>query len=479
MTHRHSRVLAPITFALAVAASGLVRAGAAFAQSPPAATGPIAARYRDAADRLIDAALADSTAYWRLGRMADAFGGRLSGSPGLERAIDWILSEMRKDGLDDVHALPVLVPHWVRGRESAELIRPRRHPLHMLGLGGSVGTPAGGITAPVLVVGSFDELTRRAAEARGKIVLFDFPFSTTLPPFKAYEEAVQYRVSGPSAAARVGARACLIRSVASFSIQSPHTGVMHYDSTAARIPAAALSVEDAQLLHRLQDRGEPVVVRLRMEARTLPDAPSRDVVAELRGSERPDEVVVVGGHIDAWDVGGGAMDDGGGALSAWQAVRLMQRLGLRPRRTVRVVLWTNEENGSRGALGYRDRYAADLGKHVLAIESDNGVFAPTGFGVVGSAPALAAAQQIGPLLQRIGAGTIEAAPSGPEADVAPLAERGVPAMGLEVDASRYFWYHHSAADTFDKIDAGEMARCVAALAVMAYVVADLPDPLPR
>jgi carboxypeptidase Q len=479
MIHRHARAFAPISFALAAALSGLVRAGAAVAQAPPPAAGPLAARYKDAADRLIDAALADSTAYWRLGRMADEFGGRLSGSPNLERAIDWVLAEMRKDGLADVHALPVLVPHWVRGRESAELVRPRPHALHMLGLGGSVGTPAAGITAPVLVVGSFDELTRRAAEAKGKIVLFDVPFSRTLPPFKAYEEAVQYRVNGPSAAARVGARACLIRSVASFSIQSPHTGVMHYDSTAARIPAAALSVEDAELLHRLQDRGEPVVVRLRMEARTLPDAPSRDVVAEVRGSERPDEVVVVGGHIDAWDVGEGAMDDGGGALSAWQAVRLMQRLGLRPRRTVRVVLWTNEENGSRGALGYRDHYAANLGKHVLAIESDNGVFAPTGFGVVGSPSALAVAQQIGPLLQRIGAGTIEAAPSGPEADVAPLAERGVPAMGLEVDASRYFWYHHSTADTFDKINAGEMGRCVAALAVMAYVAADLPDPLPR
>ena len=479
MIRRHPRVLAPMTLAFALAASGLVRPGAVLAQTPPPASAPIAARYQDAADRLIDAALADSTAYWRLGHLADAFGGRLSGSPNLERAIDWILAEMRKDGLDNVQAESVMVPHWVRGPESVELIRPRRHALHMLGLGGSVGTPAGGITAPVLVVGSFDELTRRAAEARGKIVLFDFPFNHTLPPFKAYGEAVQYRVRGPSAAARVGARACLIRSVASFSIQSPHTGVMHYDSSAARIPAAALSVEDAELLHRLQDRGEPVVVRLRMDARMLPDAPSRNVVAELRGSERPDEVVVVGGHIDAWDVGEGAMDDGGGAFSAWQAVRLMQRLGLRPRRTVRVVLWTNEENGSRGALAYRDDHAADLGKHVLAIESDNGVFAPAGFGVVGSDSALAVAKQIGPLLERIGAGTIEPAPSGPDADVEPLADRGVPGMGLEVDASRYFWYHHSSADTFDKIDAGEMARCVAALAVMAYVVADLPEPLPR
>jgi carboxypeptidase Q len=479
MIRRHSCVLQPLALALALGAPGLARPGAARAQTPPAAAEPVAARYQGPADRLIDAALADSTAYWRLGRMADTFGSRLSGSPGLERAIDWILKEMRTDGLEDVHGEPVLVPHWVRGLESAELIQPRRHPLHMLGLGGSVGTPAAGITAPVLVVGSFDELTRRAAEARGKIVLFDVPFSQTLPPFEAYGEAVQYRVMGPSAAARVGARACLIRSVASFSIQSPHTGVMQYDSTVARIPAAALSVEDAELLHRFQDRGEPIVVRLRMGARALPDAPSRNVVAELRGSERPDEVVVVGGHIDAWDPGEGAMDDGGGALSAWQAVRLMQRLGLRPRRTVRVVLWTNEENGSRGSHAYRDRYAADLGRHVLAIESDNGVFSPTGFGVSGSDSAVAMAKQVGPLLTRVGAGTIEREPDGPEADVEPLVERGVPGMGLKVDASRYFWYHHTAADTFDKIDAGEMARCVAALAVMAYVAADLAEPLPR
>jgi carboxypeptidase Q len=386
---------------------------------------------------------------------------------------------MAADGLDGVRGEPVMVPHWVRGRESAELIRPRQYGLHLIGLGGSVGTPPGGITAPVLVVGSFDELTRRSAEAKGKIVLFDVPFDTTVAPFSAYGKAVQYRVNGPSAAARVGARACLVRSVASFSIQSPHTGVTHYDSTVARIPAAALGVEDAELLHRFQDRGDSVVVRLSMEARTLPDAPSRNVVAELRGSERPDEVVVVGGHIDSWDVGQGAMDDGGGAVAAWQAVRLMQRLGLRPRRTVRVVLWTNEENGGRGNLAYRDRYAADLGRHVLAIESDNGVFAPVGFGVSGSDSALALAKQVGPLLARIGAGAIEREAEGPEADVEPLVNRGVPGMGLKTDASRYFWYHHSAGDMLDKIRPEELARCVAALAVMAYIVADLPEPLPR
>jgi carboxypeptidase Q len=474
MTARSYRVLAPLILVLLLSAwwPPLLR-------GQTAASADVASRYRDVADRLIDAALADSTAYERLGRLVDTFGSRLSGSAGLERAIDWVLREMAADGLDGVRGEPVMVPHWVRGRESAELVRPRRYALHLLGLGGSVGTPPGGVTAPVLVVGSFDELTRRSAEARGKIVLFDVPFDTTRAPFGAYGEAVQYRLNGPSAAARAGARACLIRSVASFSIESPHTGVTHYDSTAARIPAAALGVEDAELLHRMQDRGDSVVVRLTMEARTLPDAPSRNVVAELRGAERPDEVVVVGGHIDSWDVGQGAMDDGGGAVAAWEAVRLMRRLGLRPRRTVRVVFWTNEENGSRGNKAYRDRYSADLGRHALAIESDNGVFAPSGFGFNGSDSALAVAKQIGALLTRIGAGTVERDPDGPEADVEPLVDAGVPGMGLKTDASRYFWYHHSAGDTFDKIQPTELARCVAALAVMAYVVADLPEPLPR
>ena len=474
MTLRIPRTAAGI--AIAGLAALLPRPTPLRAQTAPV---DIAARYRETADRLIDAALADSTAYVRLGRMVDTFGSRFSGSAALERAIDWVLREMATDGLDGVRGEPVMVPHWVRGRESAELVRPRAYGLHLIGLGGSVGTPPGGITASVLVVGSFDELTRRSAEAKGKIVLFDVPFDTTLAPFSAYGQAVRYRLLGPSAAARVGAKACLIRSVASFSIQSPHTGVTRYDSTVARIPAAALGVEDAEMLHRLQDRGDSVVVHLSMESRMLPDAPSRNVVAELRGGERPDEVVVVGGHIDSWDVGQGAMDDGGGALAAWHAVRLMQRLGLRPRRTIRVVLWTNEENGGRGNLAYRDRYAGELDRHVLAIESDNGPFAPSGFGVSGSASAVAVAAQVGPLLARIGAGNIEAEVGGPEADVEPLVERGVPGMGLKTDASRYFWYHHSAADTFDKIQPAELARCVAALAVMAYVIADLPEPLPR
>jgi carboxypeptidase Q len=430
----------------------------------------ITERYRAPADRIIAAATADSTAYDRLGRLVDTFGNRISGSENLERAIDWVLAEMKKDGLRNAHTEPVMVPHWVRGTESAELVLPRHMPLPMLGLGGSVATPGKGITADVLVVNSFDDLTARAAEAKGRIVLFDVPFTT-------YDSTVRYRWGGASAAARVGAVAALVRSVTPYSIRSPHTGGMGYDTTVARIPTAALTVEDTKMLHRMQDRGERIVVTLKMQARMLPDASSRNVMAELVGSEHPDEVVVMGGHIDSWDVGQGAMDDGGGLVVAWEAVRLLQRLGLHPRRTIRVVGWTNEENGGRGGRAYRDARIAELDKQVLAIESDAGVFRPHGFDFGGTDSAYAIVREIGSLLAPIQADSMVRGSD--EADVGPLKQKGVPVMGLRVDETRYFWYHHTQGDTLDKLDPADMARCVAAMAVMAYVAADLPEPLPR
>ncbi|MGH8436721.1 MAG: M28 family metallopeptidase [Pseudomonas sp.] len=439
---------------------------AAAAQQPA----NIAAQYSAAADRLINAALADSAAYKRLGDLVDRFGHRFSGSESLERAIDWIIAEMRKDGLQNVRGEPVMVPRWVRGRESVELIAPRPDTLAMLGLGGSIGTPPAGIEAEVMVVSSFDELTRRAGEARGKIVLFDVPFTN-------YGQTVVYRTNGAVAAAQAGAVASLIRSVASSSMKSPHTGAMRYDSTVPRIPHAALSVEDAMMIRRMVERGEKVRVRIKMEARTLPDVQSRNVMGEVTGRERSDEVVVLGGHIDSWDVGQGAMDDGGGVVAAWEAVRLIQKLGLRPRRTIRAVGWTNEENGLRGGNEYRDAHRREVDKHVLAIESDAGVFKPQGFGFTGSDQAFAIVQQVGRLLERIGAGAITRGGGG--ADIGPIMQLGVPGLGLNVDGTRYFWFHHSEADTLDKLDPHEVALCVAAMAVMAYVIADLPEPLPR
>jgi carboxypeptidase Q len=453
------------------AAVGLVFASPVHAQAATADSGTVAA-YRSAADSLIRAATRDSAAYRRLGNLVDTYGPRLSGSAALESAIDWVLGQMKADGLQNVRGERVLVPHWVRGTESAELVKPRHAKLAVLGLGGSVATPNKGITAPVLVVSSFDELTTRAADAKGKIVVFDAPFTS-------YRETVLYRLNGASAAAKVGAVASLIRSVASFSIHNPHTGMMRYDSTVARIPAAALSVEDAEMLHRFQDRGEPAVLTLRMSARSLPDAVSRNVVGEIPGRERPEEVVVLGGHIDSWDVGQGAVDDGGGAVAAWEAVRLIHDLGLRPRRTLRVVLWTNEENGGKGALAYRDAHLAELSRHVLAIESDNGTFSPNGFRFSGSDAGLARVQAVGNLLSRIHAGSITREMQSPEADIEPLVDLGVPGMGLDVDRTRYFWYHHSDGDTLDKLDPAELGRCVAAMAVMAYVIADTPETLAR
>jgi carboxypeptidase Q len=270
-----------------------------------------------------------------------------------------------------------------------------------------------------------------------------------------------------------------VRSIAPPGLRLPHTGSLSYAPNIPRIPAAAIASEDAERLQRMTDRGERLVIRLRMEARTDPDVPSANVIAELRGREKPDEVVVIGGHLDSWDVGAGASDDGGGVVATWEALRLIKSLGLRPRRTIRVVLWTNEENGIEGGKAYRDAHRAELARHVMAMESDGGTFQPTGFAFAGSDSAAALVREAASLLGLVGATAVEHIPDSPDADIAPLVEEGVPGIGLQVDGTRYFWYHHSEGDTLDKLDPAELARCVAAMAVMAYVVADLPGGLPR
>jgi carboxypeptidase Q len=429
-----------------------------------------AEEYRERAGRIIGAALSDETAYRRLAHLTDRIGHRLSGSEGLRRAIEWALAEMRRDGLDNVRAERVMVPHWVRGEESLEMLTPLARRLPLLGLGNSTGTPAAGITADALVVRSFDELEARAAEARGKIVVYNVPFTT-------YGATVQYRGAGASRAARHGALAALVRSVTPVSLQTPHTGALSYAADQPQIPAAAITVEDAETLQRLQDRGERVGLRLKMGAKFLPDAESANVVAELRGAERPDEIVLVSGHFDSWDVGQGAHDDGGGCLIAWEAVRLLKQLNLRPRRTVRVVLYTNEENGLRGGNAYRDAHRAELSKHVLAVESDSGTYRPLGFGLAATAPPQARAdmQEIARLLAGIRATRV--GPNGGGADIGPLMREGVIGASLDVDGSHYFDIHHTHADTLDKIDPQDLALCVATMAVMAYVVADAPHAL--
>lgn len=430
----------------------------------------ITQRYSDVADSLIHAALADSAAWNRIAELTERFGPRFSGTPNLERAIDWVLAEMKKDGLQNVRGESAMVPRWVRGAESADLMEPRRQNLPMLGLGGSIATPPTGITAEVFVVTSWDDLKANSARVQGKIVLFNVPFTN-------YGATVQYRTNGAVEAAKAGAVASLIRSVGPFSMRNPHTGGMRYDSTVRRIPHAAISTEDADMLARMQARGDRIVVRLIMSAQTLPDVPSRNVIGEIVGRERPDEVLVMGGHIDSWDVGRGAMDDAGGVVVAWDAVRLMHKLGLRPRRTIRVVGWTNEENGLRGGNAYRDAHRAELDRHIAAIESDAGVFKPAGFGFTGSDAGFVIVRQVGSLLERIGAGSVTRGGGG--ADIGPIMQLGVPGLGLNVDGTRYFWYHHSEADTVDKLDPHDVALCVATMAVMAYVLADMEESLGR
>lgn len=423
-----------------------------------------------AVERIVHAATNSTVGYKRLVQLCDTFGPRFSGTTNLEAALDWMANELGRDGFENVRSEPVLVPRWVRGEESLDLIEPRPQKLRVLALGGSVGTPAEGIVAEVLVVRDFDDLRTRAGEARGKIVLYNFPFV-------AYGAGLSYRSRGAIEAAKAGAVASLVRSLTPFSMQTPHTGTMRYDERVPRIPHAAITVEDAAYIARCSERGQRLVAKLALGAQTLPDATSRNIIAEFEGREKPEEIVVIGGHTDSWDVSPGAIDDAGGCVATWEALRLLRELGLRPRRTIRLVLWVNEENGLRGARTYATNHVNQLPMHVLAIESDLGVFRPVGFAFEGSGAALDALQRVAGLLNSLGAGRIEKGE--PSADTWPLAQSGVPVMELLTEREKYFWFHHTQADTVDKVNPDEFNQCVAALAVMVYAVGEMPDKLPR
>ena len=455
-------------FALLLAVLGLSRV---VAQPTGSAAVSWLDPHRANADRLIKEATGDQFAWNRLAELTDTYGNRLSGSENLARAIAWAVETMKKDGLENVHTEKVMVPRWVRGSESAEIVDPPRHPITMLGLGGSVATPSAGIEADVIVVRNYDELNQRAPDVNGKIVLYNVPYTS-------YGQTVPYRSGGASAAARHGAVASLVRAVGPTGLRTPHTGGMSYAEGVPRIPAAAISAEDTDRIQRLVDRGRRVRLRLRMEARFEADAESFNVVGEIRGSEMPDEVVLVGGHFDSWDVGTGASDDGVGCVVTWEAARLMKKLNIRPRRTVRVVLFTNEENGLRGGNAYRDSYMNQAGQHVLAIESDSGVFAPSRLGFTGSDGAQRMMRDIGMLLAPIGMQDI--GPGGGGADIGPIAQAGkVPMLSYQGDSVKYFTIHHTPADTIDRIAPEEVSKAAAALAVVTYVVADAKERLPR
>jgi carboxypeptidase Q len=422
---------------------------------------------------VINLALDSDLGFNRLTHLGDYYGPRLSGSKQLEDAIDWAVTEMTNDGFDRVWKQDVMVPHWVRGNEFARISSPISRNLPMLGLGGSIGTNGEVLAGEIVVVHSFEELEERKNEVQGNIVLFNVPFTT-------YGQTVSYRVNGAIEAAKHGAIASIIASVASYSIQTPHTGVMYYEEGIPKIPHAAITVEDANLIDRFIQRGETVRFELYMEAETKEDALSHNVIAEYQGTELPDEIIVLGGHIDSWDVGQGVMDDGGGCIAAWEAVRLLIENGIRPKRTIRVVLWTNEENGLRGANEYARWVQEDeksLEKHVIAMESDAGVFDPLGFGFSGTDTAYDQLTEIAQLLESIEANELRKGGGG--ADIGPLMNKGVPGMGLNVDGEKYFWFHHTDGDTIEKLNHEDFNECVATMAAYALGIADAQVTLDR
>jgi carboxypeptidase Q len=435
----------------------------------------LVARYRPAASRIIAAAMADDGAWRKLAYLCDRIGARPSGSAAQKQAAAWAKAAMAADGHENVRTEDVKVPHWERGAEQAMLLSPAVHRLELIGLGGTVATPKDGITADVLVAPTFEALEAMGDRVKGKIVLFSYrlePVETGKVP--AYGTGIAYRGAGPSRAAKQGAVAVLIRSLATHSLRTPHTGALKYEPQVPAIPAAALSTEDADMLVRLAEAGDRVTVRLKLASRTLPDATDSNVLAELRGRERPDEIVLVGAHLDSWDVGQGAHDDGAGVAMAMQALTLLRKLGLTPRRTIRVVLFTNEETAGRGAQGYAERHRDELARHVAALETDSGGGRPVGLSLPPGKPGLELLRQITALTAPVGATTVGDA-GHPGADLRPL--EGVPQVAYEVEASRYWDYHHSQADTLDKVDPTELRRNVAALAVTAYVLADMPGRL--
>lgn len=409
-------------------------------------------------------------------RLTDEVGPRLAGSPGDRAAIAWGQALFRELGFANVRAEEVAVKVWERGAETAEVVAPFRQRLVVAALGGSVPTPEAGVSAAVVRVESLEALEAAVKSdpdaVRGKIVFFSRR-TVREPAGPGYGKNVPMRSSGAAKAAPHGALAVLVRSVGTSTSRFAHTGATNYEEGGPRIPAAAVSNTDADLLERLLARG-PVTVRLVLGCRPLPDAASANVIGEVRGRERPDEVVVVSGHLDSWDLGTGAIDDGAGCAIAIEAARLIAGSPRRPRRTVRVVLFANEESGLAGGKGYAARHAAELPRHAGAFEADSGTGAPLGFSWNAADSLEPALASVARLLEPLGAGALRKGGAG-GADISPMLSAGVPLFGLRQESSSYFDFHHTADDTFDKIEPASLDKAAAAVAAMAYAVADLPE----
>jgi carboxypeptidase Q len=430
------------------------------------------------------AALNDDYAYRQLAHLTENIGPRATGSPQANAAAEYVAAELRKLGLE-VRLQQVTVPHWVRGAETAALVEfPGMVPnttqkIVLTALGSSTSTPADGLTADVVTVDTFDELQALGRDkVAGKIVLFNEIFDKQKAAaglaFASYGEAVRYRAAGPKAAADLGAVAALVRSVGSADYRLPHTGF----SFPAAIPAAAITAEDADLIAHLAAQGK-VRMHLTLTPQKLPDETSYNVIADLKGSEHPEQIVVVSGHLDSWDLGTGAIDDGAGVVMAMETAEVLQRLHLRPARTLRVIAWMDEETGGSGAKAYTTEYSNDFPHHIAAIESDAGAAHPLGFDVKALPAAVDALRPVQSVLQSIGATVLQPTTYPPGADISAMSDAGVPAFGVMQDGRTYFHYHHTAADTLDKVVPADLRENAAAMAVLAYALTNMKDPLPR
>src|SRR6266403_3436940 len=437
--------------------------------------------------QLQHAALESDYAYRQVAHLANNIGPRLSGSAQAAKAVESVAAELKALGCN-VQIEKVMVPHWVRGEETAALVQfPGQAPnitqkIVLCALGGSVATPKNGIEAEILVVKNFDELKSMPREkVASKIVLFNYPFDKQMAAegrsSQAYGEAVVYRSHGPSAAARQGAVACLIRSVGGADYRLAHTGMTDYAKDAPKIPAGAVTAEDADLIADLVRQGR-VKMKLVLTPQTLPDIESANVIADIKGSEHPEQIIIVSGHLDSWDLGTGAIDDGAGVAVSMEAANLIQKLHLKPKRTIRVIAWMNEENGSAGSKQYEKDHEKEWSNHFAAMETDGGAGHPIGINIKGKFEIKKLLLPVLAVLQGSGAGGTNFAEH-IGADIEPMEKAGVPAFSPIQDSRFYFNYHHTAADTLDKIVPKELAENSAVVAVLAYALANMEQPLPR
>ena len=465
-----------MVFALSIALCLPVRA--------PAAAEPVD---QSTLAQISEVAMHDEWSWKQLSRLTDTVGPRLAGSAQLDAAVKLMAGAMRDLGAR-VTLQAVQVPHWVRGKEEALLTDYPGRPggiaqaLKLTALGGSAATSSAGLEAHVIVVHDFNELKSRAAEVRGNIVLFEARFDSRLAnkglAAEAYAQAGIYRFRGPSEAQALGAAAALVRSLGGASFRLAHTGATIWKDRQTPIPAAALAAEDADLIARLAVEG-PVKLKLLLTPQTLPDVESHNVIADWPGRERPDEFVIVSGHLDSWDLGTGAVDDGVGVVAAAAVIKLLKQLDLHPRRTIRFIGWTNEENGGRGNQAYFRSVKASLSSQVAAIESDSGAGRSLGLLAAVRPESLESLRPVLDALGPIGATVLAPRQTELGSDIGPLQEAGVPAFAPLVDTTHYFDYHHTAADTLDKVDAEDLRTQVATMAVLAYFLAEVPEALPR